>query len=97
MLALIDATGGPAFFELVRTALLGALEALPPSALLGLISFSDQVLISAVHAAEACGRRVTSLIVLKMGSSSWYALCCWTCWRRCRPAHCWALSASLIR
>ena len=43
LLALIDATGGPAYFEHVRTALLGALEALPPTAHLALISFSDQV------------------------------------------------------
>ena len=42
MLALVDGTGGPEFLDLVKAALLGALEALPASAHLGLVSFDDQ-------------------------------------------------------
>ena len=42
-IALVDLTGGSDFLELVRSALLAALEALPPSALFALITFSDSV------------------------------------------------------
>lgn len=41
--ALVDGTGSEDFTELVRSALLAALEAMPPGALFGLASFSSQV------------------------------------------------------
>jgi hypothetical protein len=41
--ALVDATGGEEYMELVRSALLAALEALPEGSLFGLATFSDQV------------------------------------------------------
>lgn len=40
--ALVDACGGPDWLEAVRSALLASLEALPPTALFGLATFSDQ-------------------------------------------------------
>ncbi len=46
-IALVDLGGGGGgsheFIELVRSALEAALEALPPAALFGLITFSDKV------------------------------------------------------
>ena len=42
-LALVDAGGGEEWLELVRGALAAALEALPPSALFGLVAFGAHV------------------------------------------------------
>ena len=42
-IALIDSTGGPTYLELVKSALLAALEAMPPAALFGLVTFSNEV------------------------------------------------------
>lgn len=42
-LALVDAGGGEEWLELVRGALAAALEALPPSALFGLVTFGTHV------------------------------------------------------
>ena len=42
-MALVDTTGGEEYLELVKSALLAALEALPASALFGLATYSDQV------------------------------------------------------
>ena len=42
-LALVDLCCDEEFLELVRSALLAALEALPPSAVFGLVTFSDKV------------------------------------------------------
>lgn len=42
-LALVDLSGGEDYLELVRGALQAALEALPSTALFGLITFADQV------------------------------------------------------
>eukprot|EP00884_Botryococcus_braunii_P002587 jgi/Botrbrau1/12329/Bobra.4_3s0002.2 len=41
--ALVDRSGGPDYLELVRTALLAALEAVPPSSLFALLTFADTV------------------------------------------------------
>lgn len=41
--ALVDATGSEDYIELVKSALLAALEALPLSALFGLATFTNQV------------------------------------------------------
>ncbi len=43
LLALVDATGGDEWIELVRSALLAALEAVPPYTLFGLCTFSNKV------------------------------------------------------
>ena len=43
-LALIDATGGPVFMELVKGAVLAALEAMPACYLFGLATFSSEVI-----------------------------------------------------
>lgn len=42
-IALVDVTCGMDFLELVKSALVAALEALVPSALFGLITFSSKV------------------------------------------------------
>ena len=42
-LALVDAGGGEEWLELVRGALAAALEALPPGALFGLVTFGTHV------------------------------------------------------
>jgi len=41
--ALVDATGSEDYIELVKSALLAALESLPQSALFGLATFTNQV------------------------------------------------------
>ena len=41
--ALVDTTGGEEYLELVKSALLAALEALPSCALFGLATYNDQV------------------------------------------------------
>ena len=41
--ALVDTTGGEEYMELVKSALLAALEALPSCALFGLATYTDQV------------------------------------------------------
>lgn len=55
--ALIDATGGPVFLELVKGAVLAALEALPSCALFGLATFSCEVKHTASHASFTCHNR----------------------------------------
>jgi len=42
-IALVDVTGSPEALSLIREGLQGALKALPPSSLFGLISFSDRI------------------------------------------------------
>ena len=41
--ALVDLTCGPEFLELVKSGVLAALEAVPPTALFGLVTFSTKV------------------------------------------------------
>ena len=45
-IALVDLSCNEEFLELVRSALLAALEAVPPAARFGLVTFSDKVLYS---------------------------------------------------
>lgn len=47
--ALVDTTGGEEYLELVKSALLAALEALPASALFGLATYSNQVHHCSIH------------------------------------------------
>eukprot|EP00976_Prorocentrum_cordatum_P113000 1195629-Prorocentrum_minimum.AAC.4 len=62
--ALVDLDAGEDFIELVKSALLAALEALPPGSLFGLVAFSHKVrdVYTLVCSSLATGSDVSSLI-----------------------------------
>lgn len=62
-LALVDATGGGVFLELIKGAVLAALEALPACSLFGLATFSHEVSHACTHA-------------IGLGGSCLSAVCC---------------------
>ena len=74
-IALVDVAGSSEFMELVRSALSAALEALPPAALLGLITFSRQAwsYFSPVHVCQPSQTCIMDMEFgrLKLESSSY--------------------------
>mmetsp|Transcript_12575 Transcript_12575/g.35332 ORF Transcript_12575/g.35332 Transcript_12575/m.35332 type:complete len:804 (+) Transcript_12575:541-2952(+) len=68
-LAMVDVTGDEDFLELVKSALLAALEALPPLALFGIVTFSDKVGLHDVRGKSPVVKYVPLLRAAQRGQS----------------------------